>query len=388
MTLPEPAEPGPRRTIGAAATWAVAIVGWLYYLTPLLVPGRTPPLSIVLLLVLPGLGGFVLLALRHRFPVVVPVLLGILLLIGPSPVGAAFAAVAHLARLGRSVLTVVLVGSWILIAKLGSFLVGPYAQPWRNAHTVELTVTIGGLMVAVLVGALGGSRETELRERAIADRALRQVEQARLDGARAAERERIAREMHDVLAHRLSLVAMHAGALAYRTDLDQQTARDTAALIQTNAKKSLAELREVLTDLRGAGTTPEPPQPTLTDLDSLINEARRHQPVELRSSAEVAGLPERSSRQAYRIVQEALTNARKHAPGAPVLLTLSGAAGGDLVITVSNPLTPLALPDRDGAGLGLVGIAERVGLAGGTVRHGSVGERFDVEVRMPWPDAS
>jgi signal transduction histidine kinase len=384
------------------AGWLVAIAFWLYYLTPVFAPGnRLPPLQVVLG-VLTGLAGFVLFALRGRFPVAVPVLAAALLLLWPGPIGAVFAAVGSLARSARNPLPVIGVCAWALVAKLVALLAGPFsAGRWGSASTVELTVAVGGLVAAVLTGALGASREAEQRERAIAGQAVQEAEHARLEQARAAERERIAREMHDVLAHRLSLVAMHAGALAYRTDLDQQTARDTAALIQTNAKQSLAELRAVLTDLRGAGSAgrdlsdrrPEPPQPTLDELNVLLAEDT-DQRVELDLAIDPAAVPAHLSRQAYRIVQEALTNARRHAPGAPVQVGISGRAGAELMVEVSNPVSDLALPGEGGAGLGLIGIVERAENAGGTARHGVVHQRgnapdrFEVEIRMPWTSTS
>lgn len=375
--------------VGALWTWFVAVVFWLYYLTPLLAPGGDrPAASSVLLAVLTGLGAFVLLSQRRRFPVVVPVLIGCLLLLWPGATGAAFGAVAYLARYQRRPVPVILVSGWVLTMKVIILIVGPNARPWGSANTVELTISVGGLVIAVLVGALGGSREAESIERATAESARRDAEQARLDHARSAERERIAREMHDVLAHRLTLVAMHAGALAYRTDLDSETAQETAALIQRNAKQSLAELRMVLADLRGAGAAPEPPQPTLHELAALVSESSRQQRVDLDLGIDPDQVPNQLSRQAYRVIQEALTNARKHAPGAPVSVAVSGASGDQLTVQVSNPLTELALPESGGSGLGLLGITERAELVGGTARSGISGDRFQVQVVMPWREAS
>ena len=162
--------------------------------------------------------------------------------------------------------------------------------------------------------------------------------------ARAAERTRIAREMHDVLAHRMSLVAVHAGALAYRTDLSAAETRETAAIIQANSQRALADLREILGLLRdterGIDVTAHRPQPTLSDLDSLLDDERAagaH--VTLRSDLEdLDALPESIGRSAFRIIQEGLTNARKHAPHAMVTVELTGHPGNGLDLSVRNPV--------------------------------------------------
>lgn len=205
-----------------------------------------------------------------------------------------------------------------------------------------------------------------------------------MEQARLAERAAIAREMHDVLAHRISLLTMLAGGLAHRTDLSAEETRTTALAIQENAHQSLAELRAVLGGLR-TENAPEAPQPTLDDLDALFEEVRgagqRVEVVEDLSDRE--RLPSQVGRHAYRIVQEALTNARKHAPGGVVDLRLSGAPGEGLHITARNS-DPRLPPPRDGGGLGLVGLEERIRMAGGSLRHGADNGVFVLDARLPW----
>ena len=178
-----------------------------------------------------------------------------------------------------------------------------------------------------------GPCATEL-ERAEAEQALR-VEQGRLN-----ERARIAREMHDVLAHRISLIAMHAGALAYRTDLTAEETHETAELIQATSHEALTDLRQVLGVLRddetGAG---ERPQPTFGDLAALVLEAEGAG-MRIQYDDRVDGasqMPEQVGRTAYRIVQEGLTNVRKHAPGVTVLVQLSGSPTEGVSIRIRNP---------------------------------------------------
>ncbi|MFI7052406.1 sensor histidine kinase [Streptosporangium canum] len=122
--------------------------------------------------------------------------------------------------------------------------------------------------------------------------------------------------MHDVLAHRISLLSMLAGGPAYRTDLTAEETREVALAIQQNAHQSLNELRTVLGTLRRDGDM-EAPQPNPANLDALFDEVRgAGQQVEVDDSVDNRELlPTPTGRHAYRIVQEALTSARKHAPG-------------------------------------------------------------------------
>ncbi|WP_112731847.1 sensor histidine kinase, partial [Micromonospora noduli] len=154
-----------------------------------------------------------------------------------------------------------------------------------------------------------------LRERAERAEAEQQL---RVTQARHLERTRIAREMHDVLAHRISLLSLHAGALEFRPDAPADEVARAAGVIRGSAHAALQDLREVIGVLRaeddGAGDAPEPPQPTLADLPALIAESRSAG-VRVNVSDSVASpgeVPAALGRAAYRIVQEGLTNARKH----------------------------------------------------------------------------
>jgi signal transduction histidine kinase len=212
------------------------------------------------------------------------------------------------------------------------------------------------------------------------------------DLARTAERTRIAREMHDVLAHRMSLVALHAGALSLRPDLPPEQVREAAELLRSTARQALEELRDVIGVLRaepGQEPAPAAPQPTLSDIPRLVEETRRAGTkidLDMRV-ADPDAAPSALGRDAYRIVQEALTNIGKHAPGTAGRVTVTGAAGSGLHVTVRNHLpvsasVGTALP---GAGAGLVGLQERVTLAGGTLVHGSEGSTdFVVDAELRW----
>jgi signal transduction histidine kinase len=225
---------------------------------------------------------------------------------------------------------------------------------------------VGAVLIAGLglyVAALRALRASwqERAERADTERILRDEQ------ARAAERTRIAREMHDVLAHKVSLIALHAGALEVTTD----TARfqQGAGLIRVTAREALQELRAVLGVLQAAPTAVA--GDGFADLPALVLAATRAgQRVELRERA--GPLPPGIARVVHRVAQEGLTNARKHAPGAPVTVTVERDEGGAVTVTVGNPAGGGAALDLPGSGAGLVGLAERVRLAGGTLHSGPV----------------
>lgn len=204
--------------------------------------------------------------------------------------------------------------------------------------------------------------------------------------ARADERARIAREMHDVLAHRLSLVATAAGALEYRPDAPPERIAAAAGVVREGVHQALDELRDVIGVLRAedaiAGTVP--PQSTAADIPRLVEENRQvGADVQVTMDAELAALPDSLGRAVYRVVQEALTNARRHAPGAAVDLSISAIADERVVIEVSNPVVARR-PTTQGAGSGLIGVAERVEIAGGTFDVGQSDGRFRLEVSLPW----
>jgi signal transduction histidine kinase len=228
-----------------------------------------------------------------------------------------------------------------------------------------------------------------LRDRA--DRAESE-QQLRVAQARALERTRIAREMHDVLAHRISLLSLHAGALEIRPDATSAEVAGAAGVIRASAHQALQDLREVIGVLRepSEDATPERPQPTLAELPTLVDESRAAG-VRITLDVRIAGpaeVPDGTGRTAYRIVQEGLTNARRHAPGSAVRVDVAGTAGAGLTLEVRNrwPLpggSAVALP---GTGTGLVGLTERAALAGGKLTHGRTPQgEFVLTAWLPWP---
>jgi signal transduction histidine kinase len=228
-----------------------------------------------------------------------------------------------------------------------------------------------------------------LRERA---QRAEEEQQLRIAQARQLERARIAREMHDVLAHRISLLSLHAGALEFRTDIPADEVSKAVGVIRSSAHQALQDLRQVIGVLRDEGGSDEPPrpQPTLADLPGLVEESRAAgMRVRLEPAVDGwAAVPEVVGRNAYRIVQEGLTNARKHAAGAVVDVRIAGRAGDGLTVSVRNPF-PVGggrASEIPGTGTGIVGLAERAGLAGGRLEHGRVADGdFELKAWLPWP---
>jgi signal transduction histidine kinase len=259
-------------------------------------------------------------------------------------------------------------------------------------YAVSLALSVLFISVALIWGMFVRARRQlvfSLRDRA--ERAETE-QQLRVEQARAHERARIAREMHDVLAHRISLLSLHAGALEFRPDAPPDEVARAAGVIRSSAHQALEDLRVVIGVLRDDpdGGEPERPQPTLADLPALIDESRgagMRVAHDWRLPADAA-VPEGLGRNAYRIVQEGLTNARKHARGSAVDVSVEGAPGAGLTIEIRNrlPVGAFAGAEIPGAGTGIVGLTERAALAGGRLEHGrtDAGD-YRLWAWLPWP---
>ncbi|AEF41527.1 sensor histidine kinase [Hoyosella subflava] len=228
----------------------------------------------------------------------------------------------------------------------------------------------------------------ELREQA---RHTTELAASEAERVRSLERERIAREMHDSLAHRISMVGLHAGALEVRPDASPEEVTKAAAIIRTSARQALDDLREILGVLRDNGEDTQRPQPEIAELTRLVDDSRSagHQVLYSERIGNSDAVPESLGRTVYRVVQEGLTNARKHAPRETVTVTLER-DGDDVHVHIHNPLPAgPAAGAAPGTRQGLIGMEERVGLAGGTVRSGirrgaSGDPEFHLEVWIPW----
>lgn len=254
------------------------------------------------------------------------------------------------------------------------FLYTPRANAW------------GAAVLLVAIAALGDIVSRRRRTKALlAEREeLTELERARRTVLE--ERTRIAREMHDVVAHHMSMIAVRAETAPYRLADLPAPARDELATIAAAAREALTDMRRLLGVLRSEeADAPLAPQPGFGQVDELISTARG---AGLDVSAELnpPGLPETVSLAAYRIVQEALANASRHAPGGPVTIVARG-LGDRFELTIRNRRTG-PLPDGDGHGHGLSGMRERAELLGGALTAAPDGDDFLVHADLPLREAT
>ncbi|MEV0677854.1 histidine kinase [Actinosynnema sp. NPDC050436] len=192
------------------------------------------------------------------------------------------------------------------------------------------------------------------------------------------ERTLIAHDMHDTLGHELSLLALRAGALELARDLPEHH-RAAAAELRAAAGRATENLAGIVTVLRA--DDPPPLHPATADVEDLVTRAAEAGlPVTLDWTGP-RPLPATTAHTAHRVVREALTNAAKHAPGAPVRITVTTGADGT-VVTVANPVAPTTRR-APGAGSGLTALRERVRLAGGTIRFDRTGGTFELVAALP-----
>ncbi|MFE7406601.1 sensor histidine kinase [Isoptericola sp. NPDC057559] len=244
---------------------------------------------------------------------------------------------------------------------------------------------------AALFGWGAYGRERALVLWSLRDRARRAeaAQEQRVAEARTAERTRIAREMHDTLAHRLSLLAATAGAMEYRPDADPAQLAAAAGRVRAGVSDALEDLRQVIRLLR-AGPDDLGPVPGLDDVRRLVDDSRAAGTTVAfeRTGDDVP--PAAVATAVFRVVQEGLTNARRHAPGSAVRVTVATAPGEVRVRVADDGAAPGSTPPAGvGTGTGLVGLRERATLLGGTLSAGPDGapdgsRGFAVEAWLPW----
>lgn len=366
--------------------------------------------SLALLLWMAGLATAAALHWRRRFPLAVVLgtsVVPLLLPLDPTAALIAFASmtVRRLSRLSLVLAALVMasttVSAWRDIqgqsarASFWQLLAG--REPDTSGALAPLptwtAVAIGVVLVAVALGAAMIVRDqTSIRSRLAAEVAHRQVvDQLSGELARTTERDRIAQEVHDALGHRLSLLSLHAGALELAAG-DNPRAAQSAALVRANAEQAMTDLRGLLTMLRGPGTQDVVSAvPTLQDLPALIEETAQTD-VRLISTLELQGLETlhaTTSRSTYRIAQELLTNARRHAPGIGIRVRVVASPESGVEIEVANHLPHHASAGFN-PGSGMRGIEARVAQLGGQWRCWV--DEFHVfrsAVHVPWiPDTS
>ncbi len=250
----------------------------------------------------------------------------------------------------------------------------------------ELVVLIAGTVTAGLLGMLVRSRRAQLG--ALRDRAAaleRERESAAARGA-AEERLRIARDVHDLVGHALSGIAVQSSTARLALDAGRFTAARTAlSAVESASRSALTEMRQLLGGLRAGDAGEYGPTPGLADLPSLVEGLRAQGvPVAL-SVGELGEVPGAASLAAYRVVQEALTNAVKHAAGSQVTVAVA-ASGGALLATVEDYAQQAAPQGERVEGHGLAGMRERVAGLGGEVSAGPAGDHpgWRVRARIPY----
>jgi signal transduction histidine kinase len=244
----------------------------------------------------------------------------------------------------------------------------------------SLPISLALCILPVLAGLYLASRRAlvaSLEERA---RRNEREQRLRIDQARAEERAQIARDMHDVVTHRVSLMVLHATALESAQGRD---AVATAGQIQTIGRAALEELRTLVGVLRDGGAAPLRPQPGIADLAELVTASQALGLAVDLSIEDGLRAPSLVEHAVYRVVQEALTNVHKHARTARTEVVVTSDGEG-VRLAVRNGAGAATIPAESGGGHGLLGIGERVRLVGGTLRTRRLPDGgFEVVARMP-----
>ncbi|WP_405799679.1 sensor histidine kinase [Streptomyces sp. NBC_01506] len=275
-----------------------------------------------------------------------------------------------------------LLAVWLATGAAG--LVFELASQHRSDGTHLLLFVLSGMILLVTAA---------LRERGDAQRRL--LEQETISEVERAqrtlleERARIARELHDVVAHHMSVITVQADSAPYRIEGLPDAAREEFSTIAAGARESLTEMRRLLAVLRSDGSAGErAPQPGLSRVQQLVEATvRAGVPAELSLAADLGPVPPSVDLSAYRIIQEALSNVVRHAPDAPTRVSVTGDANWLTVLVVNGPASARTSPleaTGSGTGHGLIGMRERVRLTGGTLDTGPLPDGgFRVAARLP-----
>ncbi len=254
---------------------------------------------------------------------------------------------------------------------------------WGYGGYIPLTVAV--LVIAMVVGASLRARDVA-RTQLVVQEELTTEERARRTLLE--ERTRIARELHDVVAHHMSVISIQAQAAPHLVENPTAELKENLESIRENAKEALTELRQVLGVLRSEHTPPEDerhtPQPSLDRLDDLVsNVLNAGLTVTTRITGERVQLTPGIELSAFRIIQEALSNAIRHAPGAEARVEIAYAPSG-VTIRIGNTAPPRPAPPSPGAGHGLLGMRERAAMLGGTLTCGSTTDGgYEVTATLP-----
>lgn len=332
------------------------------------------------------------LVLRRRAPAVTLAVSGglVLALFAVDHAAGSIAVIAPAAALYTLALTrgrvhligaVVAAAAAVVVADI--FLAGHH----RHALTLQTAAHVALIAVPVLAAEALRNRRSyvrvllerlELAERTREDEAQRRAEQERL---------RIARDLHDVVAHTLTTINVQAGVAAHLLDRDPSKGRDALATIEAASHEALDELRAILGVLRAPADADAPlePAPDLAAVDTLITQVRN---AGLDLNFEVDGeqpprVPDAVQLAAFRILQESLTNVRRHAPGATARVNLAY-RGDRLSMAIENDAIEIRNGGAGTSGVGILGMRERATALGGTLQANLSGERFRVVAELPY----
>ncbi|MDH2425823.1 histidine kinase [Sphaerisporangium sp. TRM90804] len=326
-------------------------------------------------------------ALRRRAPVAALVL-GVVAVMGDLCLGPSFPTILvftdniYSATLygPRRLATALLYVTSVLTVVAG-VVAGFLARDWSvlaiglvQSGVVLTTPTITALMIR-------NHRDQALAERARADQVARLAELDR-QAAVTGERTRMARELHDMIANHFSAVAIQSAAVIARQDLDPRAVRKVLESIRENSVRGMAEMRTMIGLLRAEDDEGDPTGHRLTDAADLVERCRRAGlPVELRVRGTPPGLPRPVESAGYRILQESLTNVMRHGAGPARVVIRYDADAVTLTVENDTDGEPAALP---GSGTGLVGMAERAGLVGGSFTAGAADGGWRVVATLPF----
>ena len=365
--------------------WDVAALAFALLLVLLVAAdteGMTTTRTVVSIVV--GVLGAALLWWRRRWPIEIAVALAVCAVLTDAVGGAELVAVFTVASRKSWRITAAVVVLHVLAPMI-------WTTVWVEQSILYIaTTSLAFLSIPAAWGIVVKSRREvidSLRERA--ERAESESN-LRAETVRGLERERIAREMHDALAHRISLVSLHAGALEVRPDVGANEVEAIASTIRVNAHGALEDLREILGVLRSGVAASARPQPGVADIGELIEDSEK-------AGTRVSFVDEMpsdttltpsASRTVHRLIQEGLTNARKHAPGLPVRCGLA-LVDGDLRVWLENGLRTESFAAVPGSRSGMIGLSERVALAGGRIEYGIArrgdGVVYRLEAWLPCP---
>ena len=273
-------------------------------------------------------------------------------------------------------------GLGVLAVQLTALAVAVVRRLVQRGDLVGATAVPAVLLVLLGAVALLGSALAAAARHLLSPSAAERLAVAEARTDRLLARTRLAAELHDSIGHALTVTVLQAGAARQVAGRDPAFVDGALAAIEDSARRASAELDRVLALLREPSSGSAAGSPTLDDVDALVRSAEAAgAPVDLRVTGAVAALPPVVSREGYRIVQESVTNALRHAGPVPVTVAVT-VDPGRLVLAVENPV-PVGVPVAGGTGSGVRGLQERAALLGGTASAGVEDGRWTVAVTLP-----